>query len=485
MIDQIKQLESSSRMLEPGLELRGEFLNQVSAFSQAYLESIARAPANEADYDGRELLDFPISEQGIALEQALDLLAKNVNVTGINTTSGRFLGYIPGGGLFPAALGDYLAAISNRYAGHFFASPGAVHIENLLLKWMAESVGYPDKAAGNLSSGGSIANLIAIVAARDTHEIVGERLNQSVIYLTEHAHHSIDKALHVAGLDGAVRQLVPVDDRFRMDATALEKQIAADRASGLKPWLIVAAAGTTNTGSVDPLPELSQLAERYGLWFHVDGAYGAFFNLCPEGKAILVGMDRSDSLVLDPHKTLFLPYGTGAVLVRDGAQLYASQNYAAAYMQDIPEDLGEMSPAELSPELTKHFRGLRLWLPLKLFGLAPFRAALSEKILLARYFHRRIGQIPGFVAGPSPDLSVVTYRYLPKRGDPDEFNRVLVQAIQKDGRIFISSTNINGSFVLRVAIVSFRTHLDDIDQALDVLQWTAGRLENEDLTTGK
>lgn len=484
MINRIKQLEYSSQMLEPGLDLRGEFLEQVVALSQAYLESIADAPANQAHYDGRELLDFPISEQGIPMEQALRLLAQNVNATGINTTSGRFLGYIPGGGLFPAALGDYLAAISNRYAGHFFASPGAVHIENMLLKWMAESMGYPNKAAGNLASGGSIANLIAIVAARDTHAIAGERLSQSVVYLTEHAHHSIDKALHVAGLDGTIRRQIPVDERFRMDATALESQIIADKAFGLNPWLIIAAAGTTNTGSIDPLPELSHIAELYGLWFHVDGAYGAFFNLCPEGKVALVGMDRSDSLVLDPHKTLFLPYGTGAVLVKDGAQLYASQNYDAAYMQDIPEDLGELSPAELSPELTKHFRGLRLWLPLKLFGLAPFRAALSEKMLLARYFHRRIGQIPGFVAGPSPDLSVVTYRYLPKRGDPDVFNRNLVHAIQEDGRIFISSTNINGSFVLRVAIVSFRTHLDDIDQALDVLKWTADRLENTNFGAG-
>ncbi len=187
-------------------------------------------------------------------------------------------------------------------------------------------------------------------------------------------------------------------------------------------------------------------------------------------------MAASDSLVLDPHKTLFLPYGTGAVLVKDGSQLYASQNYEAAYMQDIPEDIEEVSPAELSFELTKHFRGLRLWLPLKLFGLAPFRAALSEKIQLARYFHDQIRQADGFEAGPAPDLSIVTYRYRPPRGDVDDFNQRLVKEIQKEGKLFISSTRVGGRFVLRLAVVSFRTHLDHVHEALDILSWTADRL---------
>jgi aromatic-L-amino-acid decarboxylase len=476
MKQQIKQLEAAARFLEPDEHQRQQLLDRVAAYSQEYLESIANAPANGTHADGRDLLASPIAEQGIDISEALDLLRENVDTTGISTTSGRFLGYIPGGALFPAALGDYLAAIANRYAGHYFASPGAVRMENMLLDWMAEVVGYPKISAGNLTSGGSIANLVAIVAARDTHLISGERLTQAVVYLTEHAHHSVRKALHIAGLDGTIQRRIPVDARYRMDADLLEKAILADRAAGLYPWLIIAAAGTTNTGSVDPLLDLGQIAADHGLWFHVDGSYGAFFCLCREGQEALRGMHGSDSLVMDPHKTLFLPYGAGAVLVKDGSKLYASQNFAGAYMQDIPDDIEELSPADLSPELTKHFRGLRLWLPLKLFGLAPFRAALSEKILLARYFHEQIGRLPGFEAGPFPDLSVVTYRYLPERGDADAFNQRLVQDIQKDGRIFISSTQIDGRFILRLAIGSFRTHLDDIDLALEVLQSSARRL---------
>jgi glutamate/tyrosine decarboxylase-like PLP-dependent enzyme len=280
-------------------------------------------------------------------------------------------------------------------------------------------------------------------------------------------------------MGGCIKHEVPVDANYRMDAQALEMAIVSDQMAGLTPWLIVAAAGATNTGAVDPLQEISEIAAAHNLWFHVDGAYGALFVLCPEGRATLKGMASSDSLVLDPHKTLFLPYGTGAVLVREGGKLYASQNWRADYMQDIPDDIEEVSPAELSFELTKHFRGLRLWLPLKLFGVAPFRAALSEKVLLARYFHEQIQRVNGFEAGPAPDLSIVTYRFRPPRGDANEFNRRLVKRIQEEGRVFISSTRIDGEFVLRLAVLSFRTHLDDIEEALDVLRSNAERLLDE------
>jgi glutamate/tyrosine decarboxylase-like PLP-dependent enzyme len=277
----------------------------------------------------------------------------------------------------------------------------------------------------------------------------------------------------VAGLSNCVKRTVPVDAGYRMDPAALTEAIVADKKAGLKPWLIVASAGTTNTGAVDPLVDIADVAAANDLWFHVDGAYGAFFALCPEGQAVLQGIDRSDSIVLDPHKTLFLPYGTGAVLVKDRHKLYASYNAHADYLQDALEAIEELSPAQVSPELTRHYRGLRLWLPLKLFGIAPFRAALSEKIWLARYFYEQIQKIDGFEVGPYPDLSVVTYRYLPKRGDADAFNQRLMQTVQQDGRIFISSTRVDGKLVLRAAIVCYRTHLDDINEALDVLNHTA------------
>jgi glutamate/tyrosine decarboxylase-like PLP-dependent enzyme len=480
MIEKLKELESVSRLLDPAAAQRQELLDQAIALSQKYLETIPERPAYDANQRGRDLYDSPFSEEGMAVDQALALMHESVNMSGINPTSSRFLGYIPGGGLFPSAVGDYLAAITNRYSGVFFASPGAVRMENMVLRWMAdEVVEYPAEAAGNLAAGGSIANLIAIVTARDAHGITGKEISKSVVYRTEHVHHSNDKALHLVGLGGCIKRQVPVGAGYRMDADALAEAIAADKAAGLNPWLVIASAGTTNTGAVDPLADIADIAAANGLWFHADGAYGAFFALCPEGKPLLKGIERSDSVVMDPHKTLFLPYGTGAVLVKNGAKLYASQNWDADYLQDIPDDIEELSPSELSPELTKHFRGLRMWMPLKLFGLAPFRAALSEKIYLARYFYEKIQQIPGFEVGPYPDLSVVTYRYLPKSGSADAFNERLTKRIQRDGRIFITSTRINGQFILRAAIVSFRTHLDDVNEALDVLKHTVEQLARE------
>lgn len=473
-MDKIKEFERTARLLEPGAADRGQLLQHVIDYADAYLEAIATAPAcNAHNFDGSSLNDSSITEEGMDIESVLTLLKENVDTTGFNPTSGRFLAYIPGGGLFHAALGDYLAAITNRYAGAFFASPGAVRMENMLLRWMATLVGYPETAAGNLTSGGSLANLTVVVTAREACEITGDVINRSVVYLTEHVHHSVQKALHVAGLRHCVQRIVPVDSNYRMDAGALESTIRDDKAAALNPWLVVASAGTTNTGSVDPLADIGAIAHAHGLWYHVDGAYGAFFVLCPEGAAILRGMDTSDSVVLDPHKTLFLPYGTGAVLVKDWQKLYTAHNWEAAYLQDFPDKIEELSPYDLSLELTKHFRGLRLWLPLKVLGVAPFRAALSEKIHLARYFYEEIQKIDGFEVGPYPDLSVVTYRYLPERGDPDEFNQRLTQALLRDGHIGISSTRIDNKVVLRLAVVSFRTHLVDIESALATLKRVA------------
>jgi glutamate/tyrosine decarboxylase-like PLP-dependent enzyme len=261
-----------------------------------------------------------------------------------------------------------------------------------------------------------------------------------------------------------------MDDRFRMDVPVLQELILKDKAAGLRPWLIIASAGTTDAGAVDPIDVIADVAKQEDLWLHVDAAYGGFFLLCAEGRLVLKGLDKAHSIVLDPHKGLFLPYGSGAVLVRDEEWLAQSQAYQADYMQDARVASGHYSPADLSLELTRPFRGLRFWLPLKLFGLAPFRAALAEKIWLARYFHEQLEKTPGWETGPYPELSVVTYRYVPEHGDADRFNRQLVAAVQADGKVFISSTMIDGKFFLRLAVLHFRTHLLHVDYLLGLLK---------------
>jgi aromatic-L-amino-acid decarboxylase len=398
IIPGLELVEALSRSLEPGPVERERLIGQVAAYAERFLQGLDHAPGFVSrDAPGAALLDSPIAEEGIDLSSALQLLRDNVDEPGINTASGMMLGFIPGGGLFHAALGDYLSAVSNRYAGHFFGSPGAVRMENMLVRWMADIIGYPETAAGSLLSGGSMAHLTAIVCARDSRDVQAQDIVRSVVYLTEHAHYSVSKALHVAGLGSCVTRHIPVDGRFRMKAHSLAAAVAADRKEGLRPWLVVGSAGTTNTGSVDPLAEIGEIAEKDELWFHVDGAYGAFFTLSPESRGILKGMERSDSIIMDPHKTLFLPHGTGAVILRDWQQLHRSFRWQSYVVQDVPERADELSPMDMSPELTRHFRGLRMWLPLKVLGVAPFRAALTEKIKLARHFHERLQ--PTFAGG--------------------------------------------------------------------------------------
>lgn len=479
-VKRIKELENIAKPLEPDATQRSSLGGAALEYSEDFLESLSKTPTyRKTEDNGLDLYRHPILDESRSIEEVLAILYENVDSLGVNAPSPGYLGYIPGGPIYHSALGDYLAAISNRFAGHIYGSPGAVRMENMLLRWMAKIVGYPNQAAGNLTSGGSLANLIAIVTAREYCGLQTNNIERSVVYLTDQAHHSVVKGLHIAGLKDCIQRVIPTDGNYRMIANKLEEAITSDKRNGLIPWLVVGNAGTTNTGAVDPLEKIAEIAKDNQIWYHIDGAYGAFFALCELGKKILHGIDQADSLILDPHKGLFLPYGTGAVLVREGQRLKDAFAFQAAYTQDADQHTEELSPSELSPELTKHFRGLRLWLPLMLVGTKPFEAALEEKILLARYFHQRLQEIDGFEAGPTPDLSIFAFRYIPKKGNVNEFNQRLIQHIQEEGRIFLSSTTLGGKFVIRIAILGIRTHLDTVDMAIDLLKSMADKLMNQ------
>jgi glutamate/tyrosine decarboxylase-like PLP-dependent enzyme len=470
MLDKLKQLEYEALKLDPAADFRSELAGHVMDYTEAFLDRLEGMNGYEADKGSHKSLQQAFSENACKVTDLLDLFDSAVNREGINPASGGHMGYIPGGGIYPAALGDFLADVSNRYSGVSFASPGAAEMELQLVRWMTQLVGYPESAGGDLTSGGSIANLTAIVTARETMGVRSRDIEKSSIYMTSDAHHCVDKSIRAAGLAECIRRQVPMDDHFRMNVQALQNMIIDDLAQGLRPWLIIASAGTTDTGAVDPVDAIAELADQYDLWLHVDAAYGGFFLLCEEGRQVLQGLDRAHSIVLDPHKGMFLPYGSGAVLVRDESWLAMSQAYQADYMQDAKESGHRYSPADLSLELSRPFRGLRFWLPLKLFGLAPFRAALAEKIWLARYFHEQLAKTPGWEVGPYPELSVVTFRFVPGEGNANDFNERLVEAVRADGRVFISSTLIDEKFVLRLAVLHFRTHLDRVDYILRLLK---------------
>jgi len=384
MLERIRELEVASSGLEPSAGERGDMFALVGEYAETFLTGLPDSKAYIADAGVNKQLLEKFSEDPVGFSTLLDTVRDVVDHEGINAASGGQMGYIPGGGMYPSALGDFLADISNRYSGVSYASPGAARMEQQMVRWMTEVVGYPASSGGDLTSGGSIANLTAIVTAREIMGVRARDVENSCVYITEGTHHCVDKALRAAGLGECQKRYVRMDKQFRMDADELQRSIDKDLAAGLRPWFVTASAGTTDTGAVDPIDRIADIAEQHDMWLHVDAAYGGFFLLCEEGRQILTGMHRAHSIVLDPHKGMFLPYGSGAVLVRDVTWLARSQAFEADYMQDAKVAEAEYSPADLSLELTRPFRGLRFWLPLKLFGLAPFRAVWAEKSWLAR-----------------------------------------------------------------------------------------------------
>ncbi|HEX9894323.1 MAG TPA: pyridoxal-dependent decarboxylase [Gemmatimonadales bacterium] len=481
------ELEAASRPLDPDPAGRAALFGPVFDYAERFLDALPSLPAYVVTMDkGRGVLDLQFREDGRSIERVLSVLGDQVDRPGLNPASGGHLGYIPGGGLYASALADYLADITNRYPGVFFSSPGATRVEHQVVRWTADMVGFPAGAGGTLASGGSIANLICLAAARDAHGIRSRDVERVVVYLSSQTHHCITKNLRLLGLGECVLRYLPLDQRFRIRAEALASQIEADRRAGLSPWLLVASAGSTDVGAIDPLDSLADLAAEHRLWYHVDAAYGGYFLLVPGMRERFRGIERADSTVLDPHKTLFLPYGLGIALVRDQATLAQAFRSDAPYLQDTLTEREEDSPADLSPELTRPFRGLRLWLPLLVHGLAPFRASLEEKLLLTQWLHAEL-RTRGWEVGPEPDLSVITYRWVPDGLDPELVNRLnarVVELIKQDGRVYVSSTLIEGRYTIRYAGVTHRTHLTTVRLLLDLLEGFAGQAQRELVAPG-
>ncbi|MFI6537310.1 pyridoxal phosphate-dependent decarboxylase family protein [Nonomuraea sp. NPDC050547] len=433
-------------------------------FVQSYVNGLADRPAS--DFDGAaELaaeLREPAPEQGQPFAKLLDVVARGAT-TGVTTAGPGYLAYIPGGGLYASVLADFVAAAANKYVTVWNLAPGFSQIEATVLRWLCDLFGYPAAARGILTSGGSLANFSAIVTARTA--LLPENFLDGVIYVTGQTHASCAKAAMLAGFPRANVRAVPTRNTLSMDPQALDALVDEDRRAGRRPFLVIGNAGTTNTGAVDPLDALGAVARRHGLWFHVDGAYGGPFQLTERGRAAFRGIETADSITLDPHKAMFLPYGTGALLVRDGARLRAAHHVGADYLQDLSAEEDIPNFTEYSPELTRRFRGLALWLPIKLHGLAAFRAALDEKLDLARYAYEEL-VAAGFEVPWEPQLSTVAFRV---PGDDDQASQELLRRVNAGGRVFLSSTLVGGRFFLRLSIVSFRTHRDRVEEALQAI----------------
>jgi aromatic-L-amino-acid decarboxylase len=357
--------------------------------------------------------------------------------------------------------------------GVFYAAPALAQLEANVVAWFSEIVGYPESARGLLTSGGSLANWTALVTAR--RERLPENFLDGAIYASDQTHHAVAKAALLAGFPAANVRRIATDSGFRIRLDALRHAIASDREAGLRPFCVTANAGTTNTGAVDPLDELADLARAEDLWLHVDAAYGGFFALTDRGRKTMAGLDRADSVVLDPHKGLFLPYGTGALVVRDGDALRRAHALGAEYLPPDQTDPDLVDFHHLSPELSRPFRGLRVWLPFKMVGIGPFREALDEKLDLTSWAADRVREIEGIEMLAEPQLSLFAFRWRPPgREISDEelnrLNRELLDRVNDRRRVHLTGTMLHGRFALRICVLSFRTHRERMEIAVEDLR---------------
>ena len=426
-----------------------------------HIASLPTQPAanvDDATEFARTLIE-PLPKSGEPFDKLLDFLFQEAIPRSFTTPGPGYLAYIPGGGIFHAAVADFIATAVNRYVGVFAAAPALAQLEANVVRWFCEIVGYGKGSGGLLTPGGSVSNLIALITARKTQ--LGDDFSRGTMYASNQIHYSFQKAASLAGFPLANVREIDCDSAFRVDVGAMEEAIAADRAEGFKPFLIAGSAGTVGTGAVDDLAALADLAARENLWFHVDGAYGAFFVLTERGRSAMRGIHRADSVVLDPHKTLFHPYGTGALVVKRAADLRETHSMHASYLPQFQQEEELIDFAEISPELSRDFRGLRVWLPLKMFGIEPFRQLLDEKLDLTRWATEELRKIKGIEIIAEPQLSIVAFRHVNRN------NRELLERINRRKRVMLTGTTLGTEFVLRICVVSHRTHMDRMQMCIE------------------
>jgi aromatic-L-amino-acid decarboxylase len=409
---------------------------------------------------------------GEGLEAILAHLARDVLPFRSRIDHPRYLAYVPGEGTWPGALGDLIASAYNIDVGNWMESSGPSRLEATVLGWFARWIGYPPTADGVLVSGGSAGNLTALACAREA--LVGAMRPDLVVYVSEQGHSSLARACRVLGFRPDQVRVLPVDDRWRMRVDALTAALQADLEAGRRPLAVLAVAGTTNTGAVDDMAAIAEACHRYGVWLHVDGAYGGFAAITPRGRTVLAGLELADSVTLDPHKWLYQPFECGAVLVREGHLLREAFEIHPAYLQDTESRNGEVNFAERGLQLTRMSRALKLWLSLRYFGFDAFVAAVERALDLAVEAQRRIEASEELELLAPATLGIVCFRRHP-RGCDDEtelerLNTALVSALSGSGVGLVSSTRLFGRYAIRACVLNHSTGPEDVEHVLAWLE---------------
>jgi glutamate/tyrosine decarboxylase-like PLP-dependent enzyme len=441
----------------------------------------------ESRIEMQKILSEPLPEVGCGFERGLAEFQSKVAPFAFRVNHPRFLAFIPSAPNFISVLGDLLGSGTNFFSSVWLEACGPAQVELVVLDWFRSLLGLPHGTRGILTSGGSEANLTALLVARESLTFA-ERA-QAVVYASEQRHGSIDRAGRIIGLRPDQIRPVPTGADFRLDVAALHKVIRRDLASGKMPWVVVANAGATNTGTIDPLTALADLCAEQRLWFHVDAAYGWAGVLSELEKPHFEGIHRADSITLDPHKWFGQPFEVGCVLVREGRRLMDTFAIRPDYMQDVVPSADEVNFADHSLALTRRFRALKIWLSVKVLGLGWFRALVERSCRLAELAQNLLRESPHFEILCPRRLSIICFRYLPglARGyrassDPalDRLNLDLADALRATGRAFLSTTRLHGRVALRMCFVNWRTTSNDVEDIVAQLSQVGQQLSESD-----
>ena len=419
--------------------------------------------------------EIPLPENGRPADEVIAFVREHVMPRPMGNSHPRFFGFINASADPIGTVGDYLASAMNPNC--WGGDHAAIHVENRVVRWLCELMGFPAGAEGILASGGSMANFIALAAARRAMTPGNVREDglaagpQLVVYASDQVHSCVDKAVDLLGMGTAHLRKIPCDEAFRLPMPALEKAVADDRARGLHPAIVVGSAGTVNTGSVDPLDDIADFCARERLWFHADGAYGAMARVAPSLAPQFAGIERADSLAADPHKWLYVPYEAGATLVRDGRRLSDAFRKFPEYLASDPDSPfpGPAWFAERGPELSRNFKALKVFMGLLRHGRAGYAAAIERDVALARFLSDEVDSRGELERLAPTTLSIVNFRYR-VAGDAaraDTVNRQIVNRLVGSGSFFLAPTILKGRASLRVCIVNFRTSEGDLRFLLD------------------
>jgi len=475
-------LDVSSRQFQQWIKQAGQL---VSDFYERKEEGSVFA--GQSPTEVQELLEESLPEKAESINNLLDETGEKILSSITNNIGPRYYGYITGGGNQVAVLAEMIKASLNQNNLKWHSSPVSTELERLVMCWVAEFIGYPTSSAGVLLSGGSVANFNCLAVARkikapaDISEegVYGSR--PMTVYVSEEGHSSFDKAMDMLGLGKSYLRKIPVDEQMCIDPEQLEKQVQKDKNRGLEPICAIAVAGTTNSGAVDDLQAVAEICQKHGLWYHVDAAYGGPAAKIEGVSELFEGIEQADSVVVNPHKWMYVPFEAGGVLVKNPEHLRRTFSTIPDYLKSDQQNGGRTDLMEYNLPLTKEFKALKVWMTLKAYGADRIRSEIARDIGKAKYLAELVEEHEQLELVAHGSLSIVCFRYSPDGLDEtslNELNDRIIDEIETDGRVFLTGTKIHGKTALRACFINHRTENDDIDFLRDVVLEIGGGLNS-------